>query len=404
MINNWQSLLNVLVQNNWQQLLEAKPRCINIKQCPYKDVSGNLLYPELYMLSYDGIESDFNDPVVRCCRGSIVSLADSTNPQVVCQTFLKFGNFGESYCPEIDWSTAKVQDKRDGCLIKLFNYKDNWIWVTNNGWNIDLVAKEIAMLPSKFEELETDDCVSFMDLINYSMNKVNFDYTILEKNYTYMFELCSPKLRILVDNPKTELVYLGSRNNNTTLELTLEEAYAVNPELQKLTSVEYFDLHTMDDTLALCNSYNDDTKEGVVICDKNFNRIKIKCKHYVELKCIRNSTATKEDKIFDAIVENTSDDLLGAFPEIISIVDSIKQDYTDYLKYLKWHIDNAKKNYLKIKQIDKINPKKAFATWVLNNYPKQSHIYFKAIDLYYNINYDMIQELKESGDLYKIGD
>lgn len=404
MINNWQPLLNVLAQNNWQQLLEAKPRCINIKQCPYKDVSGNLLYPELYMLSYDGIESDFSDPVVRCCRGSIVSFADSTNPQVVCQTFLKFGNFGESYCPEIDWSTAKVQDKRDGCLIKLFNYKDNWIWVTNNGWNIDLVAKEIAMLPSKFEELETDDCVSFMDLINYSMNKVNFDYTILEKNYTYMFELCSPKLRILVDNPKTELVYLGSRNNNTTLELTLEEAYAVNPELQKLTSVEYFNLHTMDDTLALCNSYNDDTKEGVVICDKNFNRIKIKCKHYVELKCIRNSTATKEDKIFDAIVENTSDDLLGAFPEIISIVDSIKQDYTDYLKYLKWHIDNAKKNYLKIKQIDKINPKKAFATWVLNNYPKQSHIYFKAIDLYYNINYDIIQELKESGDLYKIGD
>ena len=400
-MNNWQPLLDILKQDNWQQLLEKAPRYINIKQCPYKNTSGNLLYPELYMLSY-GEESDFNDAVVRCCRGSIVSFEDKTNPVVVCQTFLKFGNYGQDFCPEIDWSSAKVQDKRDGCLIKLFNYKNNWIWVTNNGWNINLAAEEITMLPSKFEEPETNNCVTFMDLINYSINKVSFDYTKLEKAYTYMFELCSPKLRILVDNPKTELVYLGSRNNTTTLELNLEEAYMANPELQKLKTVEYFDLHSIADTLALCDSYNDDTKEGVVICDKYFNRVKIKCKHYVELKYIRNSTATKENKIFDMVIMDTADDLFSVFPELIPTIDSIKQDYNDYLKYLRWHIENAKKNFFRIKQIDQINPKKTFATWVLDNYPNQSHIYFKATDLYCMINYDDVKKLKENGELYKV--
>lgn len=401
-MNNWQPLLDILKQNNWQQQLESEPRFIKIKQCPFKTDTGDLIYPELYMLSY-GEESDFNDPVVRCCRGSIVSFEDETNPVVVCQTFLKFGNYGQDFCPEIDWSSAKVQDKRDGCLIKLFNYKDNWIWVSNNGWNINLdVTENVAKLPSKFSEPETDNCKTFMDLINYSMNQTDFDHTKLEKTYTYMFELCSPKIRILVDNPKTELVYLGSRNNVTTFELTLEEACLVNPELKKLKTVEYFDLHTIADTLALCDSYDDDTKEGVVICDKYFNRVKIKCKHYVKLKYIRNSTATKEDKIFDMIVSDTVDDLFSVFPELIPTINSIKQDYCDYLKYLRWHIENAKKNFFRIKQIDQIDPKKTFAVWVLNNYPNQSHIYFKAIDLYCTINYDNVKKLKENGELYKI--
>ena len=402
-MNNWQPLLDILKQDDWQQQLESEPRYISIKRCPYKDITGNLLYPELYILSY-GEESDFNDPVVRCCRGSVISFDDKMNPKVVCQTFLKFGNYGQDFCPEIDWSSATVQDKRDGCLIKLFNYKNAWFWVTNNGWNIDLAAEEITMLPSKFKEPETDSCVTFMDLINYSMNQTGFNYTKLEKTYTYMFELCSPKLRILVDNPKTELIYLGSRNNTTTLELNLEEAYLVNPELQKLKTVEYFDLHNITDTLKLCDSYDDDTKEGVVICDKYFNRVKIKCKHYVELKYIRNSTATKEDKIFDMVVTNTADDLFSVFPELIPTIDSIKQDYNDYLKYLRWHIENAKKNFLKIKQVNQIDPKKAFAAWVLNNYPNQSYIYFKVVDLYCTINYDTVKKLKETGELYKLED
>lgn len=404
-MNNWQPLLDILKQDDWQQQLESEPRFIKIKQCPFKTDTGDLLYPELYMLSYDGIFSDFNDPVVRCCRGNIVSFEDKANPIVVCQTFLKFGNYGQDFCPEIDWSSAKVQDKRDGCLIKLFNYKDNWIWVSNNGWNINLdVAENVAQLPSKFSEPETDNCKTFMDLINYSNSQTGFDYTKLEKTYTYMFELCSPKMRILVDNPKTELVYLGSRNNVTTFELTLEEAYMVNPELQKLKTVEYFDLHTMADTLALCDSYDDDTKEGVVICDKYFNRVKIKCKHYVELKCIRNSTATKDEKILEAIKDETIDDLINTFPEVIPVINKIKTDYVNYKLYIDKHVEKAHKMYMTFLKNDKNNARKGYALWVLNNYPEQSNIYFEAIKdnfsvikLYKNVEYKDIEKLKEQG-------
>ena len=78
-----------LIKNNkdWKTFLEKEPRFITIKQCPWKDEDNNLLYPELYMLSYDGLFSDFNDEYVRLCRGCIVSVKDPNNPVMIVAPF-----------------------------------------------------------------------------------------------------------------------------------------------------------------------------------------------------------------------------------------------------------------------------------------------------------------------------
>ena len=95
----YEPLLNLIKTNkNWKQFLKAEPRFITIKQCPWTN-NESLIYPELYMLSYDGILSDFNDKYVQLCRGCVVSLKDPNNPIMVVAPFTKFGNYGQSFCP-----------------------------------------------------------------------------------------------------------------------------------------------------------------------------------------------------------------------------------------------------------------------------------------------------------------
>lgn len=58
------------------------------------------------------------EPIVQECRGLILDEAEGW--RVVCMPYKKFFNFGEDCCADIDWSTAKVQEKLDGSLISLY--------------------------------------------------------------------------------------------------------------------------------------------------------------------------------------------------------------------------------------------------------------------------------------------
>ena len=71
-------------------LAQLKAVCgINYKQHPK--------YPELYHLSYDQLESPKGHPIVRECRGLILSASDNWN--VVAYPFNRFANQGETYGP-----------------------------------------------------------------------------------------------------------------------------------------------------------------------------------------------------------------------------------------------------------------------------------------------------------------
>jgi len=99
-------LLDFIHENaDWEEQLSKAPYDIDIKRS-----EGFIL------LSY-GPESDFRIEVVRECRGIILDETDNYRP--VCVPFFKFGNYGEPYADDIDWNTARVQDKIDGSLINL---------------------------------------------------------------------------------------------------------------------------------------------------------------------------------------------------------------------------------------------------------------------------------------------
>lgn len=209
--------------------------------------------------------SDFSIPLVREARGCIFY---EPTWECVCRGFDKFGNYGEFYCPEIDWNTAEIQIKRDGSLIKLWCHKRKW-HISTNG-TIDAYKAPLAEGP--FD--------SYGSLVrNIIESKIDFDYLTrqLNEETTYMFELCSPYNKVIIPYEETKLYFLGWRDNERGVEF--------RPEASLVS--DFFEgpgicyrLSTLEDVQEAANAlpWNE---EGYVVCDQNFNRVKIKSPAYV---------------------------------------------------------------------------------------------------------------------------
>ena len=104
---------------NWEELLAAEPFNIKIKR-----EDGFVIF------NYNQLSSDFNNEIVREARGIIFREGEWQCP--VCHAFDKFGNYGESYVPNMDWSTIKVSEKIDGSIMKLWCYNGCWNLSTNS--------------------------------------------------------------------------------------------------------------------------------------------------------------------------------------------------------------------------------------------------------------------------------
>ena len=311
---------------NWISEIAKAPYFITAKQCPFKDKNDNLIYPEAYMVSYNQFESDFTNRVVKACRGSIVDVSDLNSPSMICTPFYKFMNHGQDGEDEIDWSTAKVRDKIDGMLMKCWYSEklNRWIWVSNNGWDINCQLPETLI--SKYEEEDSKNANCFWDLLKLAFKHAELEenwYEHLDKEYTYMFELVSPKTRIICDYPKTELWYLGCRNVDSWWEYNPENV-SDNPILGTFKHPELYADKNIEDVLARCDGYDNIDKEGVVVCDSNFHRFKIKCNEYLRIKFAKHAMGISEEFLLNCVREESEDDLLSIFPELKIKLDELK--------------------------------------------------------------------------------
>ena len=107
------SLISNLMSNNanWREVMKSKKIRI------YED--------DNYVLLSYGIGPNFNDPIVKEARGIIL---DKETLNVVCWPFTKFGKYDDNYADDIDWNTARVQEKIDGSIIKLWYDSRANVW------------------------------------------------------------------------------------------------------------------------------------------------------------------------------------------------------------------------------------------------------------------------------------
>lgn len=299
-------LLDYILNNpdTWEYDLSEKPYCLKIK----RDMG-------YIMFSYNMIESDFSERIVRESRGIILREEDF---MPVCVPFFKFFNVQESYADEIDWKSARVQEKLDGSIIKVWFDDTRDVWMVSTNGTIDARKAEIQASVI----LDGVEISSYFDLFLASDIGVTPDLSNWDEGYTYMFELTSPFNRIVVPYTETKIWHIGTRNN-----ATLEE---VNVDLGFDKPAEY-PLSTLDECLDAVSKlpYNE---EGYVVVDKYWRRVKIKSPAYVTAHhSINNGVITDERKL-DMIISHTHEDFLSMFPEYTESFDVVLEAYKVFIE------------------------------------------------------------------------
>lgn len=321
-------------EDNWEQKLAEKPYCIQISR-------DKMFGHNLIMFKYSQIESDFNIGLVRECRGLIL---DEDTHEVVCHSFNKFGNYGESYCPEIDWKSCYVTEKLDGSLIKIVRLGDDFLISTNG--TIDAykapIAEQIGCLAKSFGDLvwfallsnyQKANNLTMSDCIDPSVVK-GWMKKIFQEGYTYMFELTSPWNKVVVQWNKLELHFIGCRNHKDfgpNDNIPGKEIFFGDHELSKIFHTpQVFPLHSVDECIAAAEKL-DCNAEGYVVVDKNFNRVKIKSPTYVALHHMKNNGILSYERGIDIVRGNELGEVLTYFPEFKDHLEKIKEDYDKYI-------------------------------------------------------------------------
>lgn len=281
------TLLEDFIKNhsmNWEEELTQAPYNLHITH-----ENG------YFLIKYNQIESDFDIPMVREARGIIFRESDFT---CVCHPFNKFGNYGESYCPDIDWMTASVQEKIDGSLIKVWYDRLDHSWHISTNGSINAFTTPV------------NDYMNFGDLFTQALcNSTNYTlddlYDELNPNFSYFFELVSPYNRVVIPYDETKLYFLGMR-----CMVNDEESFPENSVFERVFNIpKRYNLHTLDDVQALAEKLPWD-KEGYVVCDANFNRIKIKSPSYVKAHYARNNNVMTTERIIDVILSGEENEFL----------------------------------------------------------------------------------------------
>lgn len=278
---------------------------------------------------------------------------------MVCWPFSKFFNVQETYADTIDWNDCKVESKIDGSIMKAFFYNSSWRWATNG-------------CISAGDALVGDTKIPFLALIRNADNFNDIDFDLLNKDYTYIFELVSPMNQIVIRYPTTHLYHIGTRNNKTGEELR------VNIGIEQPKT---YDIHSLQDCLdaakVLNDEYDDVKLEGFVVVDKDWHRIKVKSPAYLALHHAWNNGNISKEKILDMIINNdmSIEELCEEFPR-----HAVKFYYYKYrLVELEMRVQRFCDYVFGLKQ-EYGGDRKAIANTIKNH--ELSGFGFKALDLH----------------------
>jgi len=123
------------------------------------------VYEHKLHLKYDQLESDMSTKEVQECRGLILN---KETLEVISMSFYKFFNHGEGHAAKIDWNTARVLEKVDGCL-----HEDTLITTNEGVKTIKEICEEKLNCKVLSYDVNNNEIV-FDDIIGWSI-KDNID-------------------------------------------------------------------------------------------------------------------------------------------------------------------------------------------------------------------------------------
>ena len=300
----------------WRDVLSADPYNITIKE------DG-----EFVLLKYSQIDSDFNLPIVRECRSAIF-VEENGTWRCVRRAFDKFGNYGEGYAADIDWDTATVQEKIDGSLVSVWNYKGEW-HISTNG-TIDAFKAPLGDTGLTFGDyfLECLAC-SFEDFVE-----------TLEPYFCYTFEMVGPMNRVVISYEEPKLYALGERNMDNMME------YMYSGPLDEWCNIwlpKEYHLRNLEEVIEAAQLMSKD-EEGFVVKDVRYNRIKVKSPEYLMAARLHNNGVITKKRLIEIVLTEKVDDFIAYCPayeaRLLEVEDAFIQIKRGIASELDWVEDN----------------------------------------------------------------
>lgn len=308
-----------------QKFLRTGGSLGDLQRDPYNlsidgDAHGNLVN-----FKYDHINSDLDRRICREARGLILSKKQSWS--VVSWPFPKFFNaHNESRAADIDWDTAVAEEKVDGTCVPMYHW--------NGEWRVHTLGTVDARGPVgnsdwTFQSLFWDR----WDQI-YGRGKLNE----LNPGFVYVTELCTGLNTPVTQYEQDRIVLLTARDRATLQEREIGE-WA--PDW--FDKRETWDLSSMSEVRSLMDTLRPD-EEGFVVRDKEWNRIKIKQKSYVQRHQIKSNITERKHGMVEAIQEGYADDFVATFPEFKGDYEDAKAGISALVGELQafWDAENGK--------------------------------------------------------------
>lgn len=316
----------------------------------------------------------------RNLRGTIFSLL---NGEAISLPFHKFFNLDENTEVQLDEvikrekDLVKITEKLDGSMIHFFMHPTKKILLSATRKSYRTPQAQAAL-----ELLEKDkDCYE-------KVKKLVLD------GWTPIFEYISPRNRIVIEYPASQLVYLVSRNRFTGNYFYHD--FPIVPRSFKSPLRDIFDYIKEQEFM-----------EGVVLHFENpYLFVKVKTPWYLVRHKFFASSLPKY-KFYEAVLNNMFDDLVansvGEMREVLTDINNqVMQDIEGSYKELTTRF----RRYLKELGMDTVpeeerkdpNLRKRFAQYVTKvapNYLPEMMLLFLNGDIYDRIKKKLLEEYKE---------
>jgi hypothetical protein len=238
-----------------------------------------------------------HEPLVQQCRGMVVHVPTG---RIVAHPYNKFWNYGEALAAEIDWSTAKAQEKLDGSLMSLYWHDGDW-QVASSG------------TPRASGSYGNADC-TFADAFWERWYHLGMRPPHpMWRDTTFMFELCDADNRIVVKYDRPRIVLHGARCLTTGAEVLRSDLEGIAEDCG-WEIVREMPVGSADEALRMAEALDPIAQEGFVVVDAARNRVKIKSSRYVALHHMRGE-GVSIGRAIDLWVTGETEELLTHFPE-----------------------------------------------------------------------------------------
>jgi len=261
-----------------------------------------------FSLNYDMIESRESDKLACECRGLVLAPVqlpkNDDEPvgetEVLGRPMYRFFNHGQSEAAKINFEAKNTRfyNKLDGSFTMLYYDKNRGEWC--------VATRSVPDADQPLFELALSKCF-------YGKSFKQFTER-LEKDCSFIFELCSPMNRIVVDYQDYSITLLAVIENNTGREFDIEP-WGTSGVVPKVCQT--YKLGNLDEMIAFVSSRNPLEHEGIVVCDENFNRVKVKNPSYLALNRVRDSVAKSPRALMELCLQGKIDDVVSLLPEYL---------------------------------------------------------------------------------------